>query len=87
MMAPMTDENTADRLRRELQDIDGELAELRRLAADVEARRGEDTDRSEGYEEPEDLATDLTGLAETQAVIDTLEGRREAVQERLKSLE
>lgn len=83
----MTDEITPDQLRQELKDIDAELAELRRVTGDVQARRGEDGDRSEGFQEPEDIATELTGLAETEAVIDTLESRREAVEARLRALE
>jgi hypothetical protein len=83
----MTDETTPDQLRQELKDIDAELADLRRLTGDVQSRRGEDGDRSEGFQEPEDIATELTGLAETEAVIDTLESRREAVETRLRALE
>jgi hypothetical protein len=83
----MTDEATPDQLRQELRDIDAELAELRRVTGDVQSRRGEDGDQSEGFEEPEDIATELTGLAETEAVIDTLESRREAVEARLRALE
>jgi peptidoglycan hydrolase CwlO-like protein len=82
----MTDETTADQLRQELKDIDAELADLRRVTGDVQSRRGEDGDRSEGFQEPEDIATELTGLAETEAVIDTLEERRERVEERLRAL-
>jgi hypothetical protein len=83
----MTDETTPDQLRQELKDIDAELADLRRVTGDVQSRRGEDGDRSEGFQEPEDIATELTGLAETEAVIDTLESRREAVEARLRALE
>jgi hypothetical protein len=83
----VTDEATPDQLRQELRDIDAELAELRRVTSDVQSRRGEDGDESEGFEEPEDIATELTGLAETEAVIDTLESRREAVEARLHALE
>jgi hypothetical protein len=82
----MTDETTGDQLRQELKDIDAELAELRRVTADVQSRRGEDGDQSEGFQEPEDIATELTGLAETEAVIDTLLERRERVEERLRAL-
>jgi hypothetical protein len=83
----MTDETTPDQLRQELKDIDAELADLRRVTGDVQSRRGEDGDQSQGFEEPEDIATELTGLAETEAVIDTLESRREAVEARLRALE
>lgn len=82
----MTDEATPERLRQELNDIDAQLAELRRLVDDVQARRGQDNPESVGFEEPGDIATDLTGLAETQAVIAELETRRETVEERLRAL-
>ncbi len=82
----MTDEITADQLRQELKDVDEELAELRRVAGDVQSRRGEDSDTSEGFQEPEDIATELTGLNETEAVIDVLEQRRESIEARLKAL-
>jgi hypothetical protein len=82
----MTDETTPDQLRQELKDIDAELAELRRLTGDAQARRAQDGDRSEGVIEPEEIATDLTGIAETEAVIDVLEQRRERVEEKLKAL-
>jgi peptidoglycan hydrolase CwlO-like protein len=83
----MTDETTGDQLRQELKDIDADLADLRRVTGDVQSRRGEDGDQSEGFEEPEDIAANLTGLAETEAVIDTLESRREAVEARLRAME
>ena len=83
----MSDEPTPESLRRELADIDAELADLRRVAGDVQARRGTDGDESVGYVEPEDIATELTGLEETQAVIGALETRREAVSERLRALD
>jgi hypothetical protein len=83
----MSDQPTPESLRQELADIDAELADLRRVEGDVQARRGTDSDESVGYEEPEDIATDLTGLEETQAVIGALETRREAVSERLRALE
>ena len=82
----MTSDATAEQLRKELEDIDGEIAELRRLSGDAESRRGEDSDTSEGYREPEELATELTGLAENEAVIDTLQQRRERVEAQLKEL-
>jgi chaperonin cofactor prefoldin len=82
----MTDETTADQLRQELKDVDAELAELRRLIGDAQSRRGQDTDSSEGYVEPEEIATELTGISETEAVIDVLEQRRERIEARLKEL-
>ena len=82
----MSDLPTAESLRQELADIDADLADLRRVAANVVAHRGTDGDESQGYQEPEEIATDLTGLEETQAVIGALETRREAVAERLRTL-
>jgi hypothetical protein len=82
----MTSDATADQLRQELKDIDGEIAELRRLSGDAESRRGQDTDTSEGYREPEEQAIELTGIAENEAVLDTLQQRRERVEEQLKAL-
>jgi hypothetical protein len=82
----MTDESTAERLRQELKDIEEELAELHRVGGDAAARRGQDSDTSEGYIEPEDIATELTGIAENEAIIDTLEQRRDRIQERLDAL-
>ena len=82
----MTDEATPERLRQQLNDIAAQLAELHRLVDDVQARRGRDSPGAVGFEEPEDIATDLTGLAETQAVIAELEIRRETVEERLRAL-
>ncbi|MBU2662719.1 hypothetical protein KOI35_04290 [Actinoplanes bogorensis] len=82
----MSDEKTADQLRQELKDLDQELAELRRVGGDAAARRGQDSDTSEGYIEPEEIATELTGIAENEAIIDTLEQRRERLEEQLKAL-
>ena len=82
----MSDEITADQLRQELQDVDAELAELRRVTGDAQSRRGEDSDTSEGFQEPEDIATELTGLNETEAVIDVLEQRRERIEAQIKAL-
>jgi hypothetical protein len=82
----MTSETTGDRLRQELKDVDEEIAELRRVAGDAQSRRGEDSDTSEGFQEPEDIATELTGLNETEAVIDVLEQRRERIEAQLKAL-
>ena len=82
----MSDQITPDQLRQQIKDLDAELAELRRVTGDVQSRRGEDGDSSEGYQEPEDIATELTGLNETEGVIDVLEQRRERLQEQLDNL-
>jgi hypothetical protein len=82
----MSDQITPDKLRQQIKDLDEELAELRRVTGDVQSRRGEDGASSEGYQEPEDIATELTGLNETEGVIDVLEQRRERLEEQLKNL-
>jgi RNA polymerase-binding transcription factor DksA len=82
----MTDEATPDQLRQALKDLDNELAELRRVSADAQSRRGEDSGTSEGFQEPADVATELTGLNETEAVIDVLEQRRERIEAKLNAL-
>ena len=82
----MTDEITPDQLRQQLKDLDAEIAELRRVGGDAQARRGEDTDTSQGAIEPEEIATELTGINEKEAVIDVLNQRRERLEEQLKSL-
>jgi hypothetical protein len=82
----MTDETTPDQLRQELKDLDNELAELRRVAGDVQSRRGGDSGTSEGVRDPEDIATELTGLNETEAVIGVLEQRRERLEAKLNEL-
>jgi hypothetical protein len=86
MMGRMTDQATPEQLRQELKDIDDELAELRRVTGDAQSRRGEDGDGSEGFQEPEDIATELQGINETEAVIDVLTARRERVEQQLKDL-
>jgi hypothetical protein len=79
----MTDATTPDQLRQQIKDLDAEIAELRRLDTDAQARRGEDGDESEGFVENEELATELTGIAENEAVIDVLTQRRESLQAKL----
>lgn len=82
----MTDETNAERLRAELADIDAQIAELRRLDGDAQSRRGADGAASEGIIEPEERATELTGIAENEAVIDILTQRREGLAEKLRAL-
>jgi len=82
----MTDDTAAEQLRQELKDVEAELAELRRVGRDAQARRGQDSDTAEGSIEPEEIATELTGIAENEAIIDTLEQRRDRIQEKLDAL-
>lgn len=83
----MSDETTPEELRQKIKDLDAEIAELRRLDGDAQSRRGEDGDQSAGYIENEELATELTGIAENEAVIDILTQRRESLEEKLRAAE
>ncbi|BBH68549.1 hypothetical protein ACTI_52340 [Actinoplanes sp. OR16] len=80
----MSDATTPEQLRQQIQDLDAEIAELRRLGGDAQARRGEDGAESEGIIENEELATELTGIAENEAVLDVLLQRRERLVEKLQ---
>ncbi|BCY08259.1 hypothetical protein L3i22_033470 [Actinoplanes sp. L3-i22] len=86
-MVAMSDETTPEQLRQHIKDLDAEIAELRRLDGDAQARRGEDGGESEGNVENEELATELTGIAENEAVIDVLVQRRESLETRLRAAE
>jgi hypothetical protein len=82
----MTDHRTPEELRAELKRLDDKLADLRGVDRDAQSRRGEDGDQSEGFQEPEDIATELQGINETEAVIDELTALRDRVEEQLKAL-
>ncbi|MBB2946621.1 hypothetical protein FB565_006389 [Actinoplanes lutulentus] len=81
----MSDQPTTEEIRQRITDLDAEIAELRRLDGDAQARRGEDGGESEGIIENEELATELTGIAENQAVIDVLLQRRESLEAKLNA--
>jgi hypothetical protein len=70
----MSDEITPDGLRHQLKEIDAELAELRGVTGDVQARRGEDGDSSEGYQERDDLAVRNTQAGESGAAWEIVVG-------------
>ena len=76
----MSDDTTPEQLRQELKDIDAQIAELRRVSGGVVSSVGSDGD---GVENAEDIAADLTGVEENDAVIEILQQRREAIQRRL----
>jgi hypothetical protein len=82
----VTDENTREQLEQKLKDLDAEIAELRRIGGDAQARRGDDGADSEGIIEAEERATQLTGIAENEAVIDILVQRRASIEEKLRKL-
>lgn len=76
----MSDDTTPEQLRQELKDIDAQIANLRRESGGVVASVGSGGD---GVENTEDIAADLTGVEENDAVIEILQQRREAIQRRL----
>jgi prefoldin subunit 5 len=77
----MPDATTPEQLRRELQEIDAEIAELRKSADDIKAHLGPAGD---GVEDAEEIAADLTAVEEDEAVLGILGRRREAVLEQLE---
>jgi len=79
----MVDETTPEQLRRRLQELDSEIAELRHSNDDVKAHVGPEGD---GVEDSEEIAADLTTIEEGEAVLDLLEQRREAVRAQLAQL-
>lgn len=76
----MSDDTTPEQLRQEIKDIDAQIAELRRVSGGVVSSVGSDGD---GVENSEDIAADLTGIEENDAVIEILQQRRESIQRRL----
>ncbi|HEY7046113.1 MAG TPA: hypothetical protein VH373_02755 [Jatrophihabitantaceae bacterium] len=76
----MSDDTTPEQLRQELKDIDAQIAELRHESGGVLSSVGQEGD---GVQNSEDIAADLTGVEENDAVIEILQQRREAVQRRL----
>jgi hypothetical protein len=76
----MADDSTTDQLRNELRDLDAEIAQLRASTRDLRASAGS---QSEGVEDTEEQASDLTTEGENDAVLDVLEQRRETVRRQL----
>jgi len=76
----MSDDTTPEQMRQELKDIDAQIANLRRESGGVVSSVGSGGD---GVENTEDIAADLTGVEENDAVIEILQQRREAIQRRL----
>ena len=79
----MADETTPEQLRRRLQELDAEIAELRHSTDDVKAHVGPEGD---GVEDSEEIAADLTTVEVDDAVLTMLEQRREAVRAQLAQL-
>jgi hypothetical protein len=67
-------------VRDEILAVDAELAELRRVSAQLRSEIGR---RDDGATDPEDLAAAITSVQEQEALIGVLEARRERLQARL----
>jgi hypothetical protein len=71
---------TDDELRNQLRDLEEQMAELRRSAAEIRQRVGQ------GWDAPQDqadVATALTEAEEQEAFLRVLEDRRQRLLERL----
>jgi hypothetical protein len=64
----------------EIRTIDAELAQLRRISAELRSEIGH---REDGATDPEDLAATITAVEEQEALIGVLEARRERLQAQL----
>lgn len=69
-------------VRDEILSVDAELAELRRLSAQLRSEIGH---RDDGATDPEDLAATITSVEEQEALIGVLEARREKLQAQLSA--
>jgi hypothetical protein len=67
-------------LREEIRTVDAELAQLRRVSAELRSEIGH---REDGATDPEDLAATITSVEEQEALIGVLEARRERLQAQL----
>jgi len=67
-------------VRDEILAVDAELAQLRRVSAELRTEIGH---REDGATDPEDLAAAITSVEEQEALIGVLEARRERLEARL----
>jgi SMC interacting uncharacterized protein involved in chromosome segregation len=67
-------------LREELRLIEEEIAELRESAASLRRQVG---DRSDGNLEPEEVGATIASAEELEAIVDTLETRRDDLTRRI----
>jgi hypothetical protein len=67
-------------LREELRLVDEEIAELRASAAELRRQVG---DRTDGTLEPEETASTISSAEELEAIVDSLETRRDGLARRL----
>lgn len=75
----MTEQSDRDR-REELRLVDEEIAEMRESAAALRRQVG---DRSDGSVEPEETAATISRAEELEAIISTLQTRRDDLARRL----
>ena len=74
----MTGDTSPEQLRKELRELDAEIAQLR--ASERPA------DEEGDVRDSEEIAADLTSEEEQQAIVGILEQRREAIREQLRQL-
>ncbi|MDT4928894.1 MAG: hypothetical protein QOF92_1761 [Pseudonocardiales bacterium] len=76
----MADRSEQESLRQELQDVEAEIAEQRKLIDDLRSQvGGEDA----GAMDAEDVAAILTNIEEIEGVLEGLEQRREGIRRQL----
>ncbi|MDT4904943.1 MAG: hypothetical protein QOJ37_93 [Pseudonocardiales bacterium] len=76
----MADRSEQESLRQELQDVEAEIAEQRKLIDDLRSQvGGEDA----GAMDAEDVAAILTNVEEIEGVLEGLEQRREGIRRQL----
>lgn len=77
----MTQQSDRD-LREQLRLVDQEIAEMRESVAAVRRQVG---DRSDGSVEPEETAATISSAEELEAILDTLQTRRDDLARRLEA--
>ncbi len=77
----MTQQSDRD-LREQLRRVDEEISELRASAAALRRQVG---DRTDGSVEPEETAATISSAEELEAIVDSLETRRDDIARRLAS--
>jgi hypothetical protein len=77
----MTQQSDRD-LREQLRMVDEEISELRASAAALRRQVG---DRTDGSVEPEETAATISSAEELEAIVDSLETRRDDIARRLAS--
>jgi predicted nucleic acid-binding Zn-ribbon protein len=76
----MADRSEQESLRQELQDVEAEIAEQRKLIDDLRSQVGGE---GAGAMDAEDVAAILTNVEEIEGVLEGLEQRRERIRRQL----